>query len=368
MNIKYTRVMPMFPFDEISPGAEIVIYGVGDLGKEYIKQIISTKYAKVKYAVDQKWKQILDFPVRVLSPDTLFDEKNAVIVIAIESDDIYHDVKRKLIDMGITSERVVHSIEFQSVQIPHEEMMEENYYTFIKSVKATLNIKNVLGKALTRIGKNDDGGYVMLNDFSAGRCAYSYGINNDVSWDNDIAERGYNIYMYDHTIDSLPYDRDEFHFYKQGIAGKVEGVHRFTTLEQCIKNNGHINSRNMILKMDVEGCEWEVLENVKQEIISKFSQIVIEFHSVFDYHRAEEILSVLHKMNKTHQVIHVHGNNYSKILWCDGIPYPDALEVTYVSKEQHEFEDNNDVLLPISLDKPNCPYVQETPLGYWNHV
>ena len=74
--------------------------------------------------------------------------------------------------------------------------------------------ENILAREdLLRIGRAYDGGYVMVDDFD--NCvAYSFGISDDVSWDFDIAKRGIDVYMYDHTIDSLPVYDERFHFFK----------------------------------------------------------------------------------------------------------------------------------------------------------
>ena len=64
--------------------------------------------------------------------------------------------------------------------------------------------KSVLGGELIRLGRKNDGGYVMLNEFDEKMEAYSFGINDDISWDLDIANRGLNCWMYDHTIQRLP--------------------------------------------------------------------------------------------------------------------------------------------------------------------
>lgn len=44
----------------------------------------------------------------------------------------------------------------------------------------------------------------MLDDFSKTVAAYSFGINDDISWDIDVAKRGVHCYMYDYTITSIP--------------------------------------------------------------------------------------------------------------------------------------------------------------------
>ena len=65
-----------------------------------------------------------------------------------------------------------------------------------------------------------DGSYVILDDFKNVRVAYSFGIRREIQFDKNLADRGIDVYMYDHTIDSLPYENDKFHWKKIGITGK----------------------------------------------------------------------------------------------------------------------------------------------------
>lgn len=72
-----------------------------------------------------------------------------------------------------------------------------------------------------------------------------------------MADRGIDVYMYDHTINSLPYNNTKFHWKKIGITGKNKNNKMLKSLENLIIENGHSSEENMILKMDVEGAEWE---------------------------------------------------------------------------------------------------------------
>lgn len=73
------------------------------------------------------------------------------------------------------------------------------YYELLRSL---LKIKKIVGKNFVRIGNHNDGGYLMIDNFQKSGVAYSFGINDDVSWDTDMVNRGYEIFMYDPTIDA----------------------------------------------------------------------------------------------------------------------------------------------------------------------
>ena len=79
--------------------------------------------------------------------------------------------------------------------------------------------KKVIGRNLTLVGPKKDGGYVLLDDFENIRIAYSFGIFNDTSFDFSLAEKKIDIYMYDHTISSLPCNNSKFHWKKIGLSG-----------------------------------------------------------------------------------------------------------------------------------------------------
>ena len=152
-----------------------------------------------------------------------------------------------------------------------------DYYGLLR---ALLTVKKIVGKNLIRVGKHNDGGYIMVDNFQNSGVAYSFGISDDVSWDADMAARGYEIFMYDPTIDALPAANPKFHFFREGIAGTDIDDRSFNTLEHFIGANGHANCDNMILKMDVEGAEWDFLATVSSEILSRFDQMTFEFHSL----------------------------------------------------------------------------------------
>lgn len=247
----------------------------------------------------------------------------------------------------------------------------EEYY---RNLKQILNIKRVKDFPFVRVGKNNDGGYIMVDNFDetqlGGGIAYSFGISNDVSWDISMVNRGYDIYMYDPTIDRLLRQHEKFHFFKEGIAGKKDTENSMDTLENFIKRNGHENKDNMILKMDVEGAEWGFLETVPSEILNKFDQMVFEFHgfiqpkTFFDMTLTIELLK---KINFTHTLVHVHANNNSSYLKIENLgTISNLLELTYLNNEKYDFIEDENILLPIKLDQPCVKDSPDTPLGYWN--
>ena len=66
--------------------------------------------------------------------------------------------------------------------------------------------------------------------------------------------------------------------FKIGITDSQNKRNNMNTLEELMKVNGHLNEANMILKMDVEGAEWNVLKELSYDILKKFKYISFELH------------------------------------------------------------------------------------------
>lgn len=215
---------------------------------------------------------------------------------------------------------------------------------------------NVIGKNKIRKGRNFDGGYVILDDNLSDKIIYSFGINDDVSFDLDLAALGCSVFQYDHTINSLPINNKNFLWRKIGISDKPIGYDQLKTIDEIIIENGHINNKNLFLKMDIEGFEWGAFIN--SELLSNFSQIVVElhsFHNINSTYHYRNYLQCLQKLLLTHTPIHIHANNYGGIVIAGGTVIPDVLEVTLVRKQDHEFQPCYDVF-PTSLDMP-CNHI-----------
>ena len=103
--------------------------------------------------------------------------------------------------------------------------------------------KEVVGKNRILMGKKIDGFYVMLDDFEDIKIAYSMGIDHEIQFDQILADKGIDVYMYDHTINSLPYSNEKFHWKKIGLGGNSERSDNIQTMQDMLKENGHINEK-----------------------------------------------------------------------------------------------------------------------------
>ena len=193
-----------------------------------------------------------------------------------------------------------------------------------------------------------------------------WGLALNVSWDKDMASRGYDVFMYDHTIDALPEENPHFHWSKLGISDGTGNDNRLKTLDELIKANHHEDKHNMLLKMDVEGAEWGFFEQVSSETLSQFGQMTFEVHEILRHPNPERILSALRKINRTHQLIHIHANNNGNYISFGHKKFCNYLELSYVLRSKYTFCEKYDVNLPLSIDENNNTLFSEIELGRWN--
>ena len=209
---------------------------------------------------------------------------------------------------------------------------------------------------LERFGEEFDGGYLMCGNLLEGaRSAYSYGISGYDGWGCDIAARlSATTHQYDcFNVQQPTCSKGTTIFHPLCIAGeaRVDNEGRiFQSLEQQLADNGDATGR-VIVKMDVEGAEWESLLRTPDAVLQRIDQLVIELHGIDE----PLYLDVVRKLKGTFFVTHVHANNHT----CSekAAPFPAwVYEVLLVNKRLGRVaEGAPPPKLPHALDSPNGP-------------
>ena len=184
-------------------------------------------------------------------------------------------INQKIIEQLNFIEIKLQILEENQKMLSNKEIIKTNYNDNIYYLLSTME---VLGYNKIRIGSKADGGYIFLNDLKNIKIAYSFGIASEISFEKELADKNIDIFMYDHTINNLPFGNSKFHWKKIGLCGKNISQNNMNTLPELIKENGHSKEENMILKIDIESYEWEVLQDLPINIMKQFKYIVGEFH------------------------------------------------------------------------------------------
>jgi hypothetical protein len=238
----------------------------------------------------------------------------------------------------------------------------------VRAVLRLLRPQRLMRNEKIRLGSGHDGAYVMMNDFTGVDTALSFGINDNIEWDKVIADKGIRIHQFDHTVeDPAPHD-PRMVFNKTMIATEVGPGQ--TSIEALVREQDRGDERpNMILKMDIEGWEWPVLEQTSLEAVQRFGQIVGEFHC-FDYMSAldfrQTIFRGLRKISKFYAPIHVHANNYAGWKVIGGVPVPAVVEICFVNRSLYPVEESDETF-PTDLDRPCDPNQADMWLGRFEY-
>jgi hypothetical protein len=217
-----------------------------------------------------------------------------------------------------------------------------------------------VGIPKVRVGdKGGDGGYVILDSNFGSKFILGYGVDRDLSFENEMTSK-YDMkgFVFDHTIQETPNISENILYFPEGI-GSLD-VPPLFTLESHIKRFIP-EGESFILKMDVEGCEWDVLKTAD---LSRVTQLIIELHDMQD-----APLEIITKLNESFYLAHIHGNNCHNSPWTyiDRIhKMPRYLECTYVRKDLVPGATLDLGNFPIPEDvkcRPDAPEL--TDLNFW---
>lgn len=97
----------LFPFEKIQFGSRILIYGAGDVGQAYLKQLLMTKYAEVVAFIDRAWDRYPAMVVPVYSSKEISRLSYDYIVLAFKMGNFAEDVKKNLISSGVDEKKII---------------------------------------------------------------------------------------------------------------------------------------------------------------------------------------------------------------------------------------------------------------------
>ncbi|XP_045157928.1 probable methyltransferase-like protein 24 [Mercenaria mercenaria] len=224
-------------------------------------------------------------------------------------------------------------------QLSHRELAQL-YHSYI-------NQAQVLCRHIVRIGNLGDGGWEICEDQefrpSPPCLVYSFGINDDFSFDDHMADR-FNcmVHSFDPSMKNTSEGarRHKQWFYHTGLAEQTKTLRngwKVSTLNDILVQQGHTKDKIDILKIDTEKFEWQTLiqifesggiENVKQLLIELHVAIVGEPERL-EYIQGLGVLKMLY--DHGFRIFYSHRN-----LWCkylsqfEGIEEIGCHEVSFV--------------------------------------
>ena len=207
---------------------------------------------------------------------------------------------------------------------------------------------------LKRFGEPNDGGYALcanLLSFSQG--AYSYGISGYDGWGCDVSTaikaKVHQYDCFDTRQPACPSGEPVFHAECVAASSVTDNGKVFDSIDSQITRNGDAG-KNLVVKMDVEGAEWDSLLGASESTLSRIDQLAIEFHYVGD----PKFVKVLERLKQHFYVAHLHFNNFSCRTGIE--PFPAlAYEVLFVSKRLTSLASAGTPPGLSAFDAPNDP-------------
>jgi hypothetical protein len=231
----------------------------------------------------------------------------------------------------------------------------KNYRERAERKKLFLELKTVTLEncVLKRFGNDHDGGYLLCENLMRDvTSAYSYGIGGTDVWGCDVSkEYRLPVHQYDCFNVSEPIcEGGDFIFHRECIGDKNIAFQNkcYDTLNnQIIRNEDE--KKRLVVKMDVEGAEWDAILATPDDVLNNIDQLIVEFHMghqaainpesaktgqiIVEFHKDDlgKFIKVIKKLKNMFYLVHVHYNNstcYNEIspfpAWC--------FEVLFVNK------------------------------------
>jgi len=218
---------------------------------------------------------------------------------------------------------------------------------------------------LQRFGEANDGGYLLCGNLLSGvESGYSYGISGYDKWGCDVSSTlGVPVHQYDCfdlTQPVCPGGKTVFHPECVGDTAATIDGRPFDTIESQFSKNGD-SAKHVVLKIDVEGAEWDSLLATPDAVLQRIDQMAVEFHWELDNSRwiqQERYNRLVRRLKEFFEIAHIHFNNASCLEELD--PFPAwAYEVLFVSKRLAVIDPSGTAAGLHPLDAPNNPLFED---------
>ena len=222
-------------------------------------------------------------------------------------------------------------------------------------------------KKLIRFGRKFDGGYLVCGDAIKNvDSLITLGVGDDISFERDLEKKLAlkRVYMYDYTVNHFLFIKIIFKYFRRLITFRTK-LENFTysiknylnfikfnnkknvslfkkrvvdKIEKKIDVNlddifAEIESGKNLLKVDIEGSEYSIIEKINQNS-SNIKILIIEFH--FIRSKKDLFIKSVKKLLNYFDIIHIHANNYFQLK--ENESFFEVLEITFVNKKINKYK------------------------------
>jgi hypothetical protein len=235
---------------------------------------------------------------------------------------------------------------------------------------------------LIRVGGENDGGYgVPKSLIREAEILVSMGIDNDWTFDEECRtlNPALRVHAYDFTISRKlfvkqlqyaiinvclgrkplrllrtrwrvlkSYDK----FFKGPVKHFKERIYNRIDLPYDITLSSvfeRADSNKILLKVDIEGCEYRIIDAIAQ-FADSIVGLIVEFHDTDPLRPV--FVDAIRRLQLHFEIVHVHANNNGGIA---NDQFPEALEVTFIRQTRGQTLQRRTVLPVDGVDAPNNP-------------
>jgi hypothetical protein len=219
---------------------------------------------------------------------------------------------------------------------------------------------------LIRLGPKGDGGYLIPNDIEGIEACFSPGVEFISGFEKDCADLGMKIFLADKSVKKPKIQHEKFQFTKKHIG--VISSDDYVTMDEWVKTSLPGSQSDLLLQMDIEGCEYETFIGMSDGLMRRFRIIVAEFHGLHKlcsqpfFNLASRMFD---KILQSHICVHIHPNNLARSYRIKQVDIPPLSEFTFLRRDRvnnptlakvfpHPLDYDNTSKYPLPL--PKCWY------------
>jgi hypothetical protein len=232
----------------------------------------------------------------------------------------------------VSSLEIKHFIRINSVKKNATLQEQRSAEDFLDTISQKLQPK--FSYELKRFGSENDGGYLLAPFTNEAHFLLSGGVAGNIDFEKEIASFGIPVHTYDPTVKDLTECKSTIRHHSVALEWEPTQFTKSINLSTALSifTADMIETKDGILKLDIEGSEWGLLEKCEAQL-EFFQQICVEFH---DFYRSSDenfrasALNCLDRILLSHTPVSLHSNNYSTLLSFGHAIIADVVEVTFV--------------------------------------
>lgn len=245
----------LFPYHKIEKNSSIILYGIGNVGRQFYRQLTQNKYCKVLGWSDKIIERYTVLQGKFIPSEKILGFEFDYIVIAVAAYDVAQEIKEKLIGMGIESQKIVWEENYEL----YDMKWPDNTNCFLQNGDFFLKIMDIYCSSRQRFGEGKFyQSYPMLGlkgQRPTQERIESYGLREVLEGNMDVLDIGCNCGFLDLQIADL--------------VNSVTGLELNQDLVQIAEiTKQYLKKDNCFFKND-DFCFWNT--NEKYDMIFAFA-------------------------------------------------------------------------------------------------